>query len=98
MLIINCRIYCGEQAVSCISAYANQRRLLTNMSAAPKGRLEAYIEAVPKIELHVHIEGTLEPAQMFRIGERNQILLEGTAETHRERRREASKNCHTCAR
>ncbi len=34
-----------------------------------------YIEALPKVELHVHIEGTLEPELMFRLAERNGITL-----------------------
>lgn len=66
------------------------QKLFKKMSFATISRLEAYIEAVPKIELHVHIEGTLEPVQMFRIGGRNQVPLEGTPETHREiRKKEA---------
>lgn len=34
-----------------------------------------FIEKLPKAELHVHIEGTLEPETMFRIAERNKIIL-----------------------
>ncbi len=30
---------------------------------------------VPKAELHIHIEGTLEPDLMFRIAKRNQLVL-----------------------
>ena len=60
--------------------------LLTNMSILPEVRLKAYIEAVPKIELHVHIEGTLEPEEMFHIGERNKVQLKGTPETYRRSR------------
>ncbi|KAL5467290.1 hypothetical protein EMCRGX_G031497 [Ephydatia muelleri] len=54
------------------------------MSVETNRRLEAYVEAVPKIELHVHIEGTLESAQMYCIGQRNQIRLDDTPETHRK--------------
>ena len=49
-------------------------------------KLKSYIKGVPKAELHLHIEGTLEPELMFRIGERNGVCLKGTVETHRERR------------
>ena len=37
--------------------------------------LEAFIEAMPKCELHVHIEGTLEPEMKFQIAKRNQVKL-----------------------
>ena len=30
-----------------------------------------FVRALPKAELHVHIEGTLEPSMMFDLGERN---------------------------
>jgi len=37
--------------------------------------LHAFIQGLPKIELHVHIEGTLEPELMFSLAQRNQIQL-----------------------
>lgn len=37
--------------------------------------LHAFIEKLPKAELHVHIEGTLEPELMFALAERNGIAL-----------------------
>lgn len=49
-------------------------------------KLRLYIEGVPKAELHLHIEGTLEPDVMFRIAERNGIRLEGTVESHQKQR------------
>jgi len=30
---------------------------------------------MPKVELHVHIEGTLEPEMMFKLSKRNRIPL-----------------------
>lgn len=50
-------------------------------------RLEHYIQGVPKAELHVHIEGTLEPELMFKLAARNGLKLEGTVESHKERRK-----------
>lgn len=37
--------------------------------------LRRYIEALPKAELHLHIEGTLEPELMFEIARRNSIPI-----------------------
>ncbi|MDP1632221.1 MAG: adenosine deaminase [Caulobacter sp.] len=35
--------------------------------------LEAFIAGLPKAELHLHIEGSLEPEQMFEFGRRNRV-------------------------
>ena len=37
--------------------------------------MERFVRGLPKTELHIHIEGTLEPEMMFRMGERNQVEL-----------------------
>ena len=49
-------------------------------------KLKDYIEGVPKAELHLHIEGTLEPELMFKLAARNGVTLEGTVESHKDRR------------
>ena len=38
--------------------------------------LKSFVEGLPKVELHVHIEGTFEPSTMIKIAERNSILSE----------------------
>ncbi len=37
--------------------------------------LRTFIEGLPKAELHLHLEGTLEPELMFELAERNSITL-----------------------
>jgi adenosine deaminase len=37
--------------------------------------MEAFIARLPKAELHVHIEGTLEPEHMFALAARNRVAL-----------------------
>ena len=49
-------------------------------------RLWRYVRGAPKAELHLHIEGTLEPELMFKIAARNGVTVEGTVESHRSRR------------
>jgi adenine deaminase len=38
-------------------------------------RLRGFIEGMPKCELHVHIEGTLEPGMKFQLAKRNKVKL-----------------------
>jgi len=37
--------------------------------------VKEFIEAVPKAELHIHIEGSLEPEMMFQLAQRNKVSL-----------------------
>jgi adenosine deaminase len=37
--------------------------------------MQDFIAALPKAELHLHIEGTLEPELMFELARRNGIAL-----------------------
>ena len=38
--------------------------------------MSAFIENLPKAELHVHLEGTLEPELLFELAQRNGIELD----------------------
>ena len=44
----------------------------TAPSASP---LQEFIEGLPKVELHLHIEGTLEPELMFALARRNNVKI-----------------------
>ena len=38
--------------------------------------MQSFIEGMPKAELHVHLEGTLEPEHIFELAQRNNLQLE----------------------
>ncbi len=40
-----------------------------------RGVMEPFIRKIPKAELHVHIEGSLEPEMLFALAERNSCVL-----------------------
>lgn len=45
------------------------------LTAIPKDKLPALVQAMPKAELHMHIEGSLEPELIFALARRNGVAL-----------------------
>lgn len=49
--------------------------MTTTTTLVPNASLSSFIEGMPKAELHLHIEGTLEPELLFTLGQRNNVKL-----------------------
>src|SRR5438093_1282990 len=82
------KIDAGEKTSALLSSLSDRKRktpplartiIITTLKNQKKPVPEAFIEGIPTAELHIHIEGSLEPELMFEFARRNGLRLPFTS-------------------
>ena len=82
------KIDAGEKTSALLSSLGDCKRktpplartiIISTLKNQKKPVPEAFIEGIPKAELHIHIEGSLEPELMFELARRNGLRLPFTS-------------------
>src|SRR5438445_9351450 len=82
------KIDAGEKTSTLLSSLSDCKRktpplartiIISTLKNQKKPVPEAFIEGIPKAELHIHIEGSLEPELMFEFARRNGLRLPFTS-------------------
>ena len=74
--IISAPLFIAETRDGRQTSPADRKELFTQLQPYPSmNSLAGFIAGIPKAEIHLHIEGTLEPELMVTLGKRNRVSL-----------------------
>ncbi|MCQ8278113.1 adenosine deaminase [Acetobacteraceae bacterium KSS8] len=74
-MICTCRLGRRAFLASACGGLLTASAFVGEASATADPDLASFVKDMPKLELHLHIEGTLEPEMKFRLAKRNNITL-----------------------
>jgi hypothetical protein len=70
-----CLLVCGLLLCAAPLTHGTRQQAALVAEQGVSKPLADLIRRLPKAELHIHIEGTLEPELMFKLAERNKVTL-----------------------